>query len=527
MNTRMRFRSIFVFAVLLCVGVFSYGDVVLPSIFSDDMVLQRGLPVPVFGSAEPGENVTVSFADRRASAIADADGRWIVRLPVMEAESTGKPLTVKGKNTVEFRNVVVGEVWFCSGQSNMEFTVRECNTGEGAAANEPSIRYIRVRRAESPEPADDISTDSNGWVTCQEKRAERVSATAFFFAKRLQKELDVPIGLIDSAWGASNIDSWIPPNGQAVVPELKDRYEQQIRSIERYRHDMPAYVAALKDWIPRAEKSLGEGKIVPSAPVPPASYVYYGAKFNGMVAPSIPYGIRGLIWYQGEANAGDGQKYFFKQKALVDGWRTAWNQPGEFHDFPFYFVQLANYKDATDNPVQGDDWNRIRDGQTETLQLKNAGMAVAIDIGEGKDIHPKNKFDVGERLAAWALAKDYGRKELVHFGPLFRTITVEGDKARIVFDHVGGGLIVGKKTGREPVVVDPQGKLKRFSVAGEDKVWHWADAVIDGNDVLVSSGKVAKPIAVRYAWSSNPEGCNLYNKEGFPACPFRTDNWYP
>jgi sialate O-acetylesterase len=240
-----------------------------------------------------------------------------------------------------------------------------------------------------------------------------------------------------------------------------------------------------------------------------------------MIAPVLPFGIKGALWYQGESNGGEGDEYYSKMRALIGGWRKVWNQG----DFPFYFVQLANFQKDSNTPQGGDGWAKVRQAQTKSLQIPHTGMAVIIDIGEAADIHPKNKFDVGERLALWALHHDYGKKDVVPSGPLFKAATVEGAKMRVSFDYADKGLIVGKKDGRKPVEAVAGGKLARFAVAGEDKKWVWGDAVIDGNSVVVSSPEVPKPVAVRYAYTMNPEGANLYNKEGLPASPFRSDEW--
>ena len=243
--------------------------------------------------------------------------------------------------------------------------------------------------------------------------------------------------------------------------------------------------------------------------------------YNAMIHPLVRFPIKGALWYQGESNGGEGDGYCDKMRALIGGWRKQWGGG----DFPFYFVQLANFQGANENPAGGDGWARVRAAQNKALAIPDTGMAVIIDIGEANDIHPRNKYDVGARLARWALARDYGQKDVVVSGPLFREMKIEGDKARLCFDHAAPGLMVGKKDGRAPAVENKDGKLRRFAVAGTDKVWQWAEAVIDGETVVVSSPKVKEPVAVRYAFSMNPEGANLYNREGLPASPFRTDNW--
>jgi sialate O-acetylesterase len=281
----------------------------------------------------------------------------------------------------------------------------------------------------------------------------------------------------------------------------------------------------MKIWLPEAEKMVKDGKLPTTMPVAPGgnnTHQFPTMIFNAMVNPIIKYGIKGVIWYQGESNGGEGVSYKNKMNALISDWRNLWQQG----DFPFYFVQLANYRTSNpNNPAGGDGWAKLREAQLNTLSVvPNTGMAVIIDIGEANDIHPKDKQDVGKRLAAWALKKDYN-KDVVLSGPLFKDCKIEGSKAIISFDHTGSGLTAGIKNGIEPFKETPDAKLKWIAIAGADKKWHWADAVIDGNKLIVSSDKVKNPVAVRYAFTMNPQGANLYNKEGFPASPFRTDNW--
>ncbi len=502
----------------------AFAAVTLPKVFSDHMVLQRQLPVPVFGRAAPGEEISVTFGENTVMTTAGEDGKWIVRLPEMQASEEGRTLVVQGENTVTFQDVVVGEVWFCSGQSNMEWQFANSFRPTPEDPDEPMIRFLRVGKGVRPFPADDFYAESGTWLTCQDGRFNQCTAVGYYFAKRLRDELGVPVGLIDCAWGGSNIDSWIPPFAYEDIPELEFRLQQTTQQQKQLFEQTKHFIAAMEKWIPENRAAVEAGKPFPDAPRTPDLDVGCGAMFNGMVAPIIPYAIRGLIWYQGESNASDGMAYHFKQMAMTNAWRKLWNQPGDARDFPFYYVQLANFMDANENPAQGEYWNHIRDVQTQSMKIKNAGMAVIIDVGDGKDIHPRNKYDVGRRLAAWALAKDYGKK-IEYFGPLYESMTVEGDKIRLTFTHTCGGMIAGVKDGLKAPVPAADGKLKRFSIAGEDRKWHWADAVIDGDAVVVSSPQVPHPVAVRYAWSNNPEGCNLYNREGFPACPFRTDDW--
>jgi len=466
---------------LVVVAVAAPAEVRLPSQFGTGMVLQQGEPVPVWGWADAGAKVSVAFASQEKSATAGQDGKWTVTLDALKASTTPGTMTVTaGDDEVKLEDVLVGEVWICSGQSNMEWTVGGCNSPDDvAAADYPLVRQIKVPHKPSAEPLDNFQ---GSWVVCSPQTVPGFTAVGYFFARELHKELGVPIGLVNSSWGGTRVEPWTPPCGFAAVPELKEMAE---KTYDAKNHQQPTVL------------------------------------YNGMIAPLVPLAIRGAIWYQGESNGGEGVSYYHKKQALIGGWRQLFGQG----DFPFYFVQLADFQQPNDNPQGGDGWARLREAQLNTLKIPNTGMAVIIDIGEAGNIHPKNKQDVGRRLALWALAKDYGKKDLVYSGPLYKGMKVEGDKIRVSFDHVGSGLMVGKKEGREPVQEVKDGELRRFAIAGADQQWHWAKAVIDGDTVVVSCPEVKEPVAVRYAFSMNPEGCNLYNKEGLPASPFRTDEW--
>jgi len=466
---------------LLVAAVAAPAEVKLPSQFSTGMVLQQGKPVPVWGWANAGAKVSVAFAGQEKSATADGDGKWTVTLDALKTATTPGTMTVTaGDDEVKLDDVLVGEVWICSGQSNMEWTVGGCNSPDDvAAADYPLVRHIKVPHKPSAEPLDNFQ---GSWVACSPQTVPGFTAVGYFFARELHKELGVPIGLVNSSWGGTRIEPWTPPCGFAAVPELKEMAE---KDYDAKNHQQPTVL------------------------------------YNGMISPLVPLAIRGAIWYQGESNGGEGVSYYHKKQALIGGWRQLFKQG----DFPFYYVQLANWQQPNDNPQGGDGWAKLREAQVSTLQVPNAGMAVIIDIGEARDIHPKNKQDVGRRLALWALAKDYGKKDLVYSGPLYKDMKVEGDKIRVSFDHVGSGFMVGKKEGREPVREIKDGELKRFAIAGADQQWHWAKAAIDGDTVVVSCPEVKEPVAVRYAFSMNPEGANLYNKDGLPASPFRTDEW--
>ncbi len=482
--------GLFAIVALLLGSRSARADVMLPSILSSEMVLQQGMDVPVWGWADAGEKVTVSFAGQTKSTEAGDDGKWLVKLDKLTANAKGATLTIKGNNTIKLTDVLVGEVWICSGQSNMEWSVtRSANPKEEtAAANHPKIRLFNVPGHEtSPTELEKLKRISS-WTTCSPKSVAGFSAVGYYFGRALQKKLDVPIGLVGSNWGGTKIEPWTTLDGFNSVPELKQLAERSKKQAE-------------------TNAKVGGGS--PSAIC------------NAMVLPLAPYAMRGAIWYQGESNGGEGMSYYHKKKGLVNGWRKLFNE-----DLGFYWVQLANFRAANDKPEGGDGWARIREAQRHAAKdIPHAGMAVIIDIGEARDIHPKNKQDVGKRLANYALHQTYKLKDVVPAGPLYTGHKVEGNKIRLSFDYVGGGLMVGKKQGLKPTEQDKEGKLARFAIAGEDKVWHWANAEIDGDTVIVSSDQVAKPVAVRYAYSMNPAGANLYNKEGMPASPFRTDEW--
>ncbi len=534
MTHRIRTRSfntIFAIVVLACSVLAGsvFAAVRLPEVIGDNMVLQRGIAVPVWGWADPGEKVTVTFADQTKTATADDAGKWMVRLDPLDAATEPRTMAVAGAagDPSQLRNILVGDVWICSGQSNMEWALNGARNGkeEAAAAKHPLIRLFNVRgHIKTPEPQDDAPGQ---WQVCSPQTVGGFSAVGFFFGRRLLAETGVPMGLIGSNWGGTAIEPWVPPEGFDNVPELSAVSEHLKQTDPRTPEGKAGYTKYLGDvraWIAQAEKDVDQGKhpsLPPRAPSPLGKHREATGIYNGMVHPLVPFGLKGAIWYQGESNGGEGITYYHKMKALITGWRTVWGQG----DFPFYFVQLADFQQPNDNPAGGDGWARLREAQRKALEIPQTGMAVIIDIGEAKDIHPRNKQDVGARLAQWALHQAYGKTDLVPGGPLFREQKIEGGKIRILFDHVGAGLMAGEKSGLEPTKELPDGKLQRFAIAGEDRKWHWADATIDGESVVVGCEAVPNPVAVRYAYSMNPEGANLYNKEGLPASPFRTDAW--
>ncbi len=640
--------------ILVFVGVVR-AEVRLPAIIGDNMVLQQGVKVRLWGTANAGEQVTVTFANKSANAIADAQGRWQVWIGPLKAGGSSE-LTV---NNLTIKNVLVGEVWLCSGQSNMEWPL--INTIGGAEtvahANHPEIRLFTVEHQTSTTPLTDVQ---GHWVVTTPEEAANFSAVGYFFGRELYQSLKVPIGLIDSSWGGTPAEAWTTHDALLSSPELKpilDRYQDSLNALPQTKE---TYARALAQWeeknlyldagnkgealgyadpksstadwskmdLPKQFETAGllidgavwfrkdvelpeswSGKdlvlnltpiddqdityfngtkigatgretpnsyMVPRKYVVPGSLVHAGRNviavrvfdsageggfsrggamtigpgengdaislrgvwdykvelalepkhpdwgtrpeavgvsnqnnpsvlYNAMIAPLVPFAIRGVIWYQGEANAGRAYQYRTLFPTMIRSWRGAWG-----YEFPFYFVQLANWHAHKAEPDQSD-WAELREAQMMTLREPQTGMAVIIDIGDENDIHPRNKLDVGRRLAAWALAGTYGQK-VIPSGPLFDRFSVEGDKIRIRFKH-GAGL----KT-------SDGGPVKGFAIAGEDRRFVWADARIDGDTVIVSSPTVQKPAAVRYGWADNPI-VNLYNKAGLPASPFRTDDW--
>ena len=513
-----------VFAAVAASGALASAEVRVSNLFGDNLLLQREVPTPVWGLADPGEKVTVQFADAQVTTEAGANGKWMVKLPAMRASATPRDLTITGKNTLTIKNVLVGDVWVCSGQSNMEYGLGGCNAPQDIAdANFPNLRRIKLEHRALGRPSAEVP---GHWEVCTPQSVPGFTAVGFYFARRVQQEVGVPIGLIDDNWGGTRIEPWIPACGFEQEPQLATILQEVRRRQQAFHEEMEKSLRAIEGWVAATQKALETtGNPLPTMPSLPGNPLtdagFPMTLYNGMISPVVPFAIKGALWYQGESNGGEGDEYYCKMCALIGGWRQVWNQG----DFPFYFVQLANFEKPTNDPAGGDGWARLRMAQLKSLQIPKTGMAVIIDIGEARDIHPKNKFDVGERLALWALRNDYGKQNLVASGPLYRSIKNEDNKIRVEFDSVGSGLMVGKKEGRKPVVEEQGAKLQRFAIAGEDKHWVWADAVVDGDTVVVSSPDVPKPVAVRYAYSMNPEGCNLYNKEGLPASPFRSDSW--
>lgn len=466
-----------------CIAFFAFlahADVKLPKIFADHMVLQRDQEIPVWGWADPRERVEVVFKDKSYKTRADKAGKWQLKMAASEA---GGPytFTVKGENSLSLKDVLVGDVWLLGGQSNMEWPLSKTNGAEDSIklADYPKIRLFEVGKNVSIFPIEDVPEAS--WNLTTPETIADFSAIGYYFGKRIHQDLNVPIGLLDINWGGTVSEAWTSPEALLTHPDFQEK-------IDSYRANGEASFTNSEDKGPNSW---------------PASL------YNGMLEPVIPFGIKGALWYQGESNAGRAYQYRDIFPLMIQDWRKQWGQG----DFPFLWVQLANFKQPVDEPA-GSDWAELREAQSMTLSLPHTGQAVIIDRGEANDIHPRDKWTVGERLAATAKKVAYGM-DVVFSGPTFQKMEVEGSKARIIFDRLGSGLKIN----------DKYGYVKGFAVAGEDKVFHWANAYQDGDDIIVFSDKVANPISVRYGWGDNPDDVNVYNQEGLPASPFRTDSW--
>jgi sialate O-acetylesterase len=534
---------------LLASAVLASAEVKLPAIFGNHMVLQSGQSIPVWGTAGPGEKVQVTLGKQSAATRADASGQWRVNLKPVAPSSIATTLTITGTNTITYSDVLVGDVWLASGQSNMSFDIRNASTGAAAilAANHPTIRLFTVPRKTGLTPLSDLPADRNAsegvWIVCSpETLGKGFSAVAYFFGRDIQQFTGNPVGLIHSSWGGTPAEAWTSFDYLKKDPDLAplaDKHTQllanydasvaaypqtlaayQVKEDEWKRVTKPANDAAMQQWQQQAKAAAAAGQPEPARPrlqAEPSKPDLNGgqyhptALFNGMIAPLIPYAIKGAIWYQGEANSGRAAEYRILFPRMIESWREKWGEG----DFPFLYVQLPNYESP---------WSLTREAQADTLSLPNTGMAVTIDIGTVKNIHPPYKEIVGARLALVAEHVAYG-KDLVYTGPVYKSMKVEKNAIRIAFDHVGGGLTIGPTPVSGPDITPaPTNALVTFTVAGEDKRWLAAQAHIDGDTVVVSSPDVAHPVAVRYGWETPPI-CNLYNKEGLPAAPFRSDAW--
>jgi sialate O-acetylesterase len=503
---------VFLFSTLLLAPLHA-ADLRLSSLFSDHMVLQREKPVAFWGWADPGEAVTVAFGGQSKTALAGPDGKWSLKLDALKASAESRALTVTGKDgrKVDVKDVLVGEVWFGSGQSNMAMGVGSATNAdaEKAAANYPLIRYY----GESSGPAEKPQAEGKGaWQICTPDSVRRFSATLYFFGREIHNEVGVPVGLICAAAGATHIESWVPAEIQSSDSETKAgaqrgvaplTEEENYRRIEaKLRADYPAKLAA---WKLAFESGKAQSRDKPWTPEAMIAHIKRkggpSGLYNGKVFNLAPFTLRGILWYQGESNAGQPELYRKQLSQLVTSWRKLWND-----ELPFAWVQLPNF-------TAGEGWPRIREAMLQTLELPKTGMAITIDIGDAKNIHPTNKQEVGRRLSLWALGTVYGKNVPAISGPLPAGSFVSGNAITVFFKHATGGL----KT-------RDGGPVKGFQIAGADQQWKPAVAKIDGETIVITSPDIASPVAVRYAWLDNPD-CNLYNGADLPATPFRTDDW--
>ena len=554
--------------IIFLVSNAAFAQVTLPAIFGDNMVLQRGIPVPVYGWATAGEKVQVDFMGKTYNTTTGADGKWRVKLGSYKA---GGPyeMHIKGTSTtIDYKNILIGEVWLASGQSNMEFGIQ---TEKHAAdvipkATDNLIHVFYVPMALSLQPLYDIAkqpADSpNGkWLVCSPDVMANpkfawhgITAVGYYFAQQIRKTTNAPVGLIGSYRGGTPAQSWITEDGLKQTPaftkyvdihkKLADNYDNAKATYPQrmtlYRDSMKVwdtevgnpYSEAIKKWQADVAQAKAtnqpeppQPRIARRAPIYPADplggYNSPTICYNGVIAPLQGYGIKGVIWYQGESNGdnlADAVEYKDLFPRMISNWRAKWGQG----NFPFLFVQLPNFRNPAATPSEGN-WAWVREGQQKTLKaLPKTGMAVVTDAGELQDIHPTNKLVPGNRLALVARHDIYGEK-VVSSGPVYKSMKVDGDKVIISFNEVNKGLTAASLVGDDVVIADGQ-ELKGFGIAGEDHVFVWAKAVIQGNTVVVSRDVIPNPQAVRYNWADNPPG-NLYNKDGLPANPFRTDNW--
>lgn len=467
------------FCMMLCAEML-VADVRLPKIFGDGMVLQRNQPIAVWGWADPNETVSVTFNTQTVSATAGTDGTWQLHLAPQKA---GGPyeLVAEGKNTIRFKDVLVGEVWVCSGQSNMEWIVKNSANPEQeiASSDYPQIRHIKIQHTITGEPPGDLEGHPT-WKKAHPANTGEFTAVGYYYARELHRALGVPVGLINTSWGGTMSETWTSREAFAQ----SDEFKSLIADLET----IPL------DTLSNAKKPND----------------YPTLLFNGMINPLIPYTIKGAIWYQGETNASRAYQYRQAFPLMINDWRQRWG----LGDFPFYYVQLSSWKVAGGNSETGSTWAELREAQTLTLSLPNTGQAITTDIGDTEDIHPKNKQDVGKRLAAIALNKTYGKK-IVYSGPVYKSHKVKGNSIVLRFDHAHGGLKPGEG--------DQQ--LIGFEIAGSDQKFKSAQAVIKGKTIKLSADGVDRPVAVRYSWMDDAGKSNLFNGEGFPAGPFRTDDW--
>ena len=490
-----------------------FAEVKLASLFTDNMVLQRNKTINIWGTADKGEKIIVRFNSRIENTVADGNGKWKVKMPSMEA---GGPydLVVESTNQIVLKNILVGEVWICSGQSNMEFSLKKSENGkeEIIKANYPQMRFfiVKLKVAETPQENCD-----GKWEICSPKTVPNFSAVAYYFGKNLFDSLNIPIGLIQTTWGGTSAEAWTSRETLESDEEFKTILTSWDKKMLRYSTDLEFYemnkVNLLSKWKIDSVAAIKNGFAPPrkpNYPEGPGTRNTPSGLYNGMVYPLAPFTFQGVIWYQGEANVSRAFQYRKLFPAMINDWRRLWNQD----DFPFYFVQLPNFTRSPEPSKSG--WPEIREAQLMTLSVPNTGMVVTIDIGDAVDLHPKNKKDVGYRLSLIALDNVYDNDEIFFSGPIYDSFKISGSKIIVKFKHTANGLI--SKNSRE---------LKGFVIAGSDDVYLPAKAIIINDEIIVWNERIDNPLNVRYAWADNPDA-NLYNSALLPASPFRTDSQY-
>ncbi len=499
--------------LIVCCAVLSpvlRAELILPAIISDHMVLQQKQENPIWGWDTPGTKVSVFFAAQNLTTTAGADGKWAVKLAPLPANANPQSITVSGTSKREIADVLIGEVWMCSGQSNMGYTLaRETNGDiEAAASDLPNVRLLKIPLKGTQELQTDFKSK---WQPSNAASSAGFSAVGLLYGRYLHEILKVPVGLIDNAWGGSSAEAWVRRETIEKEPLFKTLMENTVKQEEKLLSEQgkAEFKLAMTQWKADNEKAKAEGKALPKPPSDWLTTQYRpGNIFAGVLNATLGYGIKGVIWYQGETNAERAAEYRDLFPFMITQWRKEWGQG----DFPFYWVQLADFK--AENPVPGNSsWAELREAQTLAMKLPNTGQAVIIDVGEGRDIHPRNKQAVAARLVRWALVKDYGL-DFPYRSPEFKTLSVNGNTATVTLDCFGSKLRAFDVN-----------ETKGFAICGEDKVWHPAVGKIKGADAVeVTSPNVATPVAVRYAWADNPV-CNLYTETNLPVTPFRTDDF--
>lgn len=568
-------QLLFILWIFLLPGISRLGDVKaevrMPLIFGDHMVLQQNARLTLWGWADAGEAVEITFAGQKAKTVANADGTWKVNLKPVKTKKQGQTLTIAGKNTLVYTDVLVGDVWVASGQSNMEWgiKVRKEYAADIAKADDPLLRLFFVPKNTSLRPLSEMEIPQGTsnperaarWVLCTPEMLAKIngqgfSATAYYFARDMRAANGHPLGVIQSAWGGTRAEAWTSLSGLKTEPSLGryvSAYEKNVKDnpeiLATYPQKQKEFDLAVKKWDQTIGKEWNEAqkkwaiavreaqtagkpsppKPQPSVPRPPNPRKPDGGNngpsnlFNAMISPLMPLSIKGVIWYQGEFNSGGSAKeYATLFSCMITDWRAKWG----IGDFPFIYVQLPNFEPVDREPsVEGNGWRWVREGQLKALKLPHTAMAVTIDVGDPFDLHPVDKYDVGHRLALAAREVAYGEK-MVGTSPLYKKMSVEGNQIVLEFTNKGKKLMIGTSPytpqGEQPSAAPTQ--LTGFGIAGADRKFVWADAAIKGNKVIVSSSKVPHPVAVRYGFSNSPL-CNLYNEKGLPASPFRTDNW--